>query len=241
MKLKATLLLLASLAALVGCSSPDEHTEPLEHAKPEEVAAFFGEDITYSKGRHALTNDAGPKGTYLEITLHDDKLAAQYGDLSLPASNCAYLSYKNLPAAERRQYDYLKITMQDGLATPSYVFLKPELAQATQAAANLDTLMTLFKERNYQAVVNTFNPSALTPTGRTQLLTDLAALEQRVGPVQQYYLEGYAPMPQADRKHLLMRLFVMLNHPQKATRALVVINPRMQSRQKFLYELNMLN
>ncbi len=241
MKLKVTLLFLASLAALGGCSSPDSYTEPLAHSTPEEVAAFLGENITYGKGRHTLSNDEGPKGTYLEITVHDDKLAAEYDDLGLPASNCAYLSYKNMPAAERQQYDYLKITMQGGLASPSFVFLKPELAQATQAAADLDTLMTFFKERNYQAVVNTFHPSALTPTARTQLPVNLAAIEQKFGPVQQYYLEGYAPMPQADKKNALIRLFVMLNHPQKASRALIVINPRMHPKENFLYELNMFN
>jgi hypothetical protein len=240
MKPKSTLFLFCGLLALAGCSSSTEHSEPLAHAKPDEVTAFFGENITYSKGNRAATDE--PKGTYLEITVHDDKLAEQYGDLSLPASNCAYLSYKNLPAAERQQYDYLKVTMQEALGTHSYTFPRAELALATEAATDLDALMTHFKDRNYPAVVNTFNSSAITPAMRTQLPADLATIEQKIGPVQQYYLEGYAPVqvPLAGKQQPLVRLFVTLSHPQKASRALVVINPSLHPQEQFLYGLNML-
>jgi hypothetical protein len=241
MTLKFTFLPLFSLAALASCAPATEPGEPVAYARPDEVTAFFGEDITYRKGRQTA---AEPKGTYLEVAVHDDKLAQQYGgDLSLPASNCAYLSYKNLPAAERSQYNYLKITMQDGLTPSSFDFPAPELAQATRAAADLDTLMTLFKDRNYPAVVNTFNASAITPTMRAQLPADLATIEQKMGPVQQYYLEGYAPVQEqvAGKKQALVRLFVTLSHPQKASRALVVVDPARRPREPFLYGLNLLN
>jgi len=241
MQLKNTLAFLFGLTLLVSCSSAPEHTEPLKRAVPEEVTAFFGEDITYGKGHHTSTGE--PKGTYLEVAVHDEKLGQQYGDLSLPASNCAYLSYKNLPATERQQYDYFKITMQDGSTPHSYTFPRLELAQAAQAATDLDVLMTSFKDRNYPAVVNTFSASAITPEIRAQLPANLATIEQKIGPVQQYYLEGYAPTQVllAGKKLRLIRLFVTLSHPKKASRMLVVIDPELQSKDKFLYGLNILN
>jgi hypothetical protein len=241
MKLKITQLLFVSLGLLAGCSSSTEHAERIDHTRPDEVTAFFGENITYSKGQHTAANE--PKSTYLEVTIHDDKLAQQYTDLSLPASNCAYLSYKNLPAAERRQYDYLKITMQGAGTAPSYTFPSSELALATQAATNLDMLMTRFKDRDYPAVINTFSPSALTPEMRAQSLSLLTAMEQQNGPVQQYYLEGYEPaQAQLAGKELpLVHLFVTLSHPKKASRLLVAINPGLPPKEQFLYGLDIPN
>ena len=240
MTLKITRFLLIGFAVLAGCSSSTEPTEPLQRKSPDELTAFFGENITYSKG-HQAANE--PKGTYLEVTIHDDKLAQQYADLGLPASNCAYLSYKDLSAAERQQYDYLKITMQDASAARSYAFPRADLALATQAATDLDVLMTHFKERNYPAVLGSFNPRALTPAMRAQSFSYLAAIEQQKGPVQQYYLEGYAPAQVllAGKKLPLVHLFVTLSHPQKASRIVVAIDPSLRPEEKFLYGLDIIN
>jgi hypothetical protein len=241
MQLKITRLLLVGFAVLAGCSSATEPTEPLTRKSPAELTAFFGENITYRKGHQAAADE--PQGTYLEVTIHDDKLAQQYADLRLPASNCAYLSYKDLSAAERQQYDYLKVTMQDASAARSYTFPRAELARATQAATDLDVLMTHFKERNYPAVLSTFSPSALTPAMRAQSLSYLTAIEQQKGPVQQYYLEGYAPAQAllAGKKLSLVHLFVTLSHPQKASRVVVAVDPGLRPEEKFLYGLNVIN
>jgi hypothetical protein len=64
MKLKITLLLFVSLGLLAGCSSSTEHAERIQHSRPDEVTAFFGENITYSKGHRLVANK--PNGTYLE-------------------------------------------------------------------------------------------------------------------------------------------------------------------------------
>ncbi|MVN77113.1 hypothetical protein GO988_12325 [Hymenobacter sp. HMF4947] len=225
------------LGLLAGCTSPTEKQGL------DAVAQFYGDKVSYSKGSHLSTNAAEPQGKYLEVKVFNTKLSKEFSDLRLPASNCAYLTYSSLAPAERQAYNYVKVTLQDSLTEHSYTFKAPELALATQAATDLDRLMTHFKDRDYNGVVNSFNPATLPPDVRANLPTSLAELEKKTGPVTQYYLQGYAltSAPVAGRSQQLVRLFVTVQRAQKAGKLLAVINPQLRPNEKFLYGLNILD
>lgn len=218
-------------------------TTPTEKQGLDAVAQFYGDKVSYSKGSHFSTNAAEPQGKYLEVKVFNAKLSREFADLRLPASNCAYLTYRSLAPVERQAYNYLKVTLQDSLTTHSYTFKAPELALATQAASDLDQLMTRFKDRDYDGVVNSFTPSALPPATRASLPASLAELEKKTGPVTQYYLQGYAltSAPVAGRPQQLVRLFVTVQRAQKPGKLLAVINPQLRPNEKFLYGLNILD
>ena len=236
MKLTTTLWLLLGL--LASCSSATEKQALYE------ISEFYGGSVRLSSGRNFSTNGEEPKGHYLAIALNNPGLGRHFEDFRLPASNCAYLAFNNLKPAEREDYDFVKVTLQDSAGTHGYSFTQDDLKQALAAGENLRTLIFNIQGSDYVAAANNFNSDALGTTPRDSLPSIMYRLGARINPFTEYRIHGFALVrePMRGRPLPLVRLFVSVPRPPQPDHHLVfVINPALSDKEHFLYGMNVLD
>ncbi|MGI4871065.1 MAG: hypothetical protein ACRYFX_07790 [Janthinobacterium lividum] len=236
MKLQLTTCCLA-LALLAGCSSNSEKQGV------DAVTGFYGGTVRYSKGSHFSTDATEPQGEYLEVALDKPGLNRHFSDPRIPASNCAYLVYKQLAPTERQDYSYLKVTLTDSGTTHGYTYPVAGLQLATQAANLLTPLMANLQQHHYHAIANNFNPvglRAMSPDSLTSLITRIG---KEIGPITAYALQGHgiAPITLAGKPQQLVRLFVRISEPAPTRKLLIVVNPSQKADEKYIYGLNFFN
>lgn len=236
--MKPTFLVLGlALGLLAGCSSNPEKQDA------DAVANFYGGTVRYAKGSHFSTNADEPQGTYLEVTLDKPGLGRHFSDLRIPASNCAYLTYQQLPQAERQAYSYLKVSLTDSGITHRYTYPVAGLQLAVQATSLLTPLVAQLQQHQYQALAANFNPVGLHPMSPDSLTALLTRVGQEIGPISAYSLQGHdvASVTLAGKSQQVVRLFVRITEPAPARKLLVVVSPSQPANGKYIYGLNFFN
>lgn len=222
MKLLLTVISFLAFSLLSGCSTVTEE------AGLKAIADFYGGSVFLKKGANISTTATEPQGSYLEVALTRTGISTYYRDLQIPASNCAFLVYKNLRPRQRTDYGYFKVIIQDSTTSHTYTFSPADLELATQSIKNLNDLMFNLQGEDFSAVVGKLDPAATGTMSGDSVAANLQRISQKLAPFSGYQVQGFEieKAPLAGKVTPIVRFALSVAREQKGTVPLLAfLNP----------------
>ena len=172
MKRNLSWILLALVFTLNSCGKLS--ITPNEDKGIKEVLNFYGGECKYSKGASVSTEKG--KQRYFELEMSKITTIEEFMEVAeLPASNIAYLFYKNL-RAEREHYDEIHVVIDNGKGKSFEMkYPKPGLDIVEKKVSLMNTIARHIQDKNFDAIKQSIseNPMiALTPIKSKNNLVD---------------------------------------------------------------------
>jgi hypothetical protein len=215
------LLLFGLLLWLVGC------TPNVSHDGTQAILDFYGGQLLANVGVAASTEADAVKGHYLELVLVNDELTKGVDQLSVPASNCAYLFYHNVIPAERAKYDYIKVRIQGKNASYEESFSMKDLGIVDLAKDQFDSFGQVLKHEQYEQLPSLIVPGVVDATGLEAFMKGALDNNQRFGPVTGFRLNGFAFAEYEDhgQKRRYVDMFALVTRPRNQSLGHLAIDP----------------
>jgi hypothetical protein len=155
----------------------------------KEILDFYGGYCKYAIGVSASTETGKKKYFELELS-KSDAIEERAKVAQMPASNIAYLFYKNLNQEERDNYDEIHTVLifADG-EKMTFEFPTKQLELVKQKMKVVDKIVDLIKEKNFEALRPLLNDTAFVTYDKNELITNLTNFDPQFGNV----TEGFRP------------------------------------------------
>lgn len=201
MKNLVILILIASTLTITSCGNRHEgEQKPTllsnalsitdnEDKGVKEILDFYGGYCKYAIGASASTETGKKK--YFELELSKSDVIEEKAKVAqMPASNIAYLFYKNLNKEERENYDEIHTVLifADG-EKMTFEYPREQLELVDQRIKVVNKVVGLIKEKNFEALRLMLNDTALVTYDKNELITNLAKVDPQFGNV----TEGFRP------------------------------------------------
>jgi len=194
-------ILIASALAITSCGNRHEGEQKPsllsnalsitdnEDKGVKEILSFYGGYCKYSVGASASTETGKKK--YFELELSKSDAIEERADVAqMPASNIAYLFYKNLNKEERANYDEIHTVLifADG-EKMTFEYPSKQLELVDQRMKIVYKVVGLIKEKNFEALRPMLNDTELVTYDKNELITNLTNVDPQFGNV----TEGFRP------------------------------------------------
>ena len=169
----------------------------------KEIVTFYSGQIHFAKGATPATADS-PQNRFFEVTLSDsetiDKLADQ---ASLPASNMAWLMYKNM-GTEVNNYDEIHsaLVFGDGKKVTTK-FPVSDLKIVAKKMVLLNKIVSIIKSRRYGDLRPYINDKELFDYDKEEIIKKLIDLDDDFGTVSSFSPFGFKRNKTIDGKSIL--------------------------------------
>jgi hypothetical protein len=177
------ILFLIILTALFSCNPLDN-----EAKGASEVISYYGGSCKYAIGVSQSTNHS--KNQYLELELSDSETIERYIDIpDFPASNIAYLCYKQLGKSTER-YNQIKSTLvfKSGKKT-SFTYPTSQLSVVAKKMILLDRVIGLIKSNDFSSLKLMLNDSIVIKYNKDTLISNIKKAESELGDI-----KGFRPL-----------------------------------------------
>jgi hypothetical protein len=148
----------------------------------KEILNFYGGYCKYSLGASASTDDGNKKFFELELS-KSDVIEKQSKAAQMPASNIAYLFYKNLKN-EKSNYEEIRTVLifADGeKMTFKFPAKQLELVESRMNVAN--KVVGLIKEKKFEELKPLLNDNKLVSYNKDELVKNLISIDSQFGNV----------------------------------------------------------
>lgn len=199
---KTVLFLLFSVSLLVSCGGgKDGEIKPTllsnlvsitdnEDKGVKEILKYYGGYCEYSIGVSASIPEG--KSKYFELKLSKSEAVEGYQNLiKMPASNMAYLFYKNLKE-ERENYSEIRtvIVLKNGREVSS-TFTKEELQEVVDRIPTAEQALKFIKGKDFKAVETLIENESFYNYNKADLITQLEKIDPEFGEVTGYLPYGF--------------------------------------------------
>lgn len=155
----------------------------------KEILSFYGGYCKYSKGVSASTGTGKKK--YFELELSKSNAIEEDAKVAkMPASNIAYLFYKNLNKEERENYDEIHtVLIFSNGEKMNFEYPSDQLELVDQRMKVVYKVVELIKEKNFEGLRPMLNDTAFFSYDKNELITNLTKVDSQFGNV----TEGFLP------------------------------------------------
>lgn len=161
-----------------------------EYKGVKEILDFYGGQCKYSIGASASTNEGSKK--YFELEMSKSEEIEKYSQVvEMPASNVAYLFYKNL-TEEKANYSEIHsvIIFNDGSKkTFKYPVDKLEIVNTKMTLVN--KVIGLIKDKNFEAIKPMLNDTSFVRYNKNELINNITKIDPTFGTVKEFMLYGF--------------------------------------------------
>lgn len=191
MKLKRTILLFGLIALITSCVGKLVSATDNEEKGVSEVVEFYGGECRFSVGVSASTSDGGSK--YFELEMSKSKVIESYADVAeMPASNVAYLFYRNLEG-EKSNYDKIHVILKfdDGdEVTVKYPLEQLEIVK--DRMSTVEKIVELIKLKQFQEIKPFLNDSSTVEYDKDVLIANMERIDPDFGEVKEFVPYGFS-------------------------------------------------
>ncbi|MEZ4805209.1 MAG: hypothetical protein R2852_06935 [Bacteroidia bacterium] len=155
----------------------------------KEILNFYGGECKYSIGASA-SSEIGEKH-YFELELSKSDAIEEITEIAqMPASNIAYLFYRNLNEEERKKYDEIHVVLIFSSGKKmKFNYSSQQLKLVNQRMKVVDKIVGLIKEKNFEALRPMLNDTTFISYDRNELISNLIKFDPQFGNV----TEGFRP------------------------------------------------
>ncbi|WP_345223364.1 hypothetical protein [Hymenobacter koreensis] len=228
-------LLLLPLA-LPNCRGPEAPSvEPLRR--------FYGAGSATVAEGVAQPAPGRPHGRYFGITLAGgmaERMEQSFQTLHLPASNCAYLFYRQLSPRHRATHAFVRITLKGKTTSSQFEFPLAHLARVERSEALLKRALPLLQAGDYDALLAKGNPWGGSVAAWQRAKPRFRQLDSDYGRVCSFSLQGFAYLTPTlgGRTRPLIRLAGVLVRAKRNHQFAWVVDPNAAPQSPYLYGFN---
>ncbi|SFT40070.1 hypothetical protein SAMN05216474_0352 [Lishizhenia tianjinensis] len=202
MKLKQTILLFGLTAFITSCAEKREGEQKTtllsnflsitdnEDKGVKEILDFYGGQCKYAVGASASTTSG--KSKYFELEMSQSEAIERYSKIpQMPASNVAYLFYKNLKD-EKNNYDEIHTVLK--LNDGDEMTFKYPIEQLDIVACRMQTVekvVELIKSKQFHEIKTLLNDTSVANYYKNELVTNLENIDSQLGELQMFLPYGF--------------------------------------------------
>lgn len=197
------LALFLSILIITSCNNKHEGADtksgpstPLQRTANEdkglmEFLNFYGGTCKCAVGA-SLSNEEGTN-KYFEIEISESQGIEKYSDKpEMPASNIAYLFYKNLKE-EKNNYDEIHVVLLfKNNNKKSYSFSKSDLEKVDKKMHVVYKVIDIIKSKNFENIRAMLNPDTSTVHyDKNELISNLEKIDPQFGEIKEFIPYGF--------------------------------------------------
>jgi hypothetical protein len=203
MKIKKSILLIGIIGLLISSCADKKDGEQKttllsnfvsitdnEDKGVKEVLGFYGGYCKYAVGASAST-DKG-KSKYFELEMSKSEVIDSYSDVAqMPASNVAYLFYKNL-AEEKENYNEIHtvIVFADG-DEMTFKYPTEQLEIVQNRMKSVKQIISLIKSKDFQGIKPLLNDASVAKYDKNELVANMEKVDSNFGDVKEFLPYGF--------------------------------------------------
>ena len=192
-----------------------------ETSAVQEVLNFYGGICNRIKG---FSHKNGETENYFKLEMSKSDLLEQYTSmLDIPASNIAYIFYKNL-GDEKGKYTHIKvkINLNNG-QDHEYKYSTKELKEIQSFEPILLNTPQKVKDQDYTGLIKTFDDSIAMNLTESQLRSLCSSVDSTYGDIKEIQFQGFAfANAESDGKPLIYLAGVMVREKENTQFSLFV-------------------
>lgn len=214
MNLKHTILIFGLIAVITGCAEKKEGEQKNtllsnfvsitdnEDKGVKEILNFYGGQCKYAVGASTSTDEG--KSKYFELKMSQSEVIESYSKVAqMPASNVAYLFYKNLKD-EKNNYDEIHTVLKfnDG-DEMTFEYPIEQLDIVASRLPTVEKIIELIKSKQFQNIKPFLNDSSVAQYDKNELVTNMEKVDSRFGEVKEFMPYGFRFNETDDGKNYL--------------------------------------
>ena len=214
MKSKSFNLLVGLTVILFGCAEKKEGEQKTtllsnfisitenEDKGIKEILAFYGGQCKYAVGVSASTDQGKEK--YFELEMSQSEIVEKYANMAqLPASNVAYIFYKNLKEEKDHYHEiHTVLTFKDG-GEMTYTYPMEQLDLVAGRMPTVQKIVELIKTNQFQEIKPFLNDTSVAKYDKNELVTNMEKLNPQLGEVKEFLLYGFRITEKENGKRYL--------------------------------------
>jgi hypothetical protein len=179
------ILFLIMLTALLSCNPLDNEVKGVS-----EIISYYGGNCKYAIGVSESTNHN--KNQYLELELSNSETIERYIDIpDFPASNIAYLCYKELGESAER-YNQIKsvLVFRNGKKV-SFTYQISQLSVVAKKMILLNRVIDLIKAHDFSSLKLMLNDNTVIKYNKDTLISSIKKAEYQLGDIKGFRSLGF--------------------------------------------------
>lgn len=156
----------------------------------KEILEYYGGKCIYSTGASASSK----KGmlSYFKLEISQSEIIELHADVaSMPASNVAYLFYKNLKE-EKNNYNEIRVVLKfNGGEKLQFKYPMEHLKLVADRMPTVENVVDLIKKKEFKKINTFLNDSSVIQYNKTELTTNLEKFNSRYGEVKEFIPYGF--------------------------------------------------
>lgn len=228
MKVMKTLYCCCILLFLFNCVSKKE----LDSLN--EISRFYGGDVNLTYGFIASTRDEDNEtnGKYFKITVTGSTSVQQFENLSLPASNIAYLFVKNLSKENLENYSYIVVIIKNEGPDYKEEYSIASLQEIKKQLPIFNKVSLLLKSKNYPELFSRFHKEVTANLDENKFKQETEDLDSIYGKIESLQFQGftYSTEQIGETYSDLIRLSGVLVREKQNTQFSITIDPAIKKR-----------
>lgn len=214
MKLKQTILLFGLIALMTNCAEKKDGEQKNtllsnfvsitdnEDKGVKEILEFYGGQCKYAVGASASTDEG--KSKYFELEMSQSEVIESYSKVAqMPASNVAYLFYKNLKD-EKSNYDEIHTVLKfnDG-DEMTFKYPVEQLDIVSSRMPTVEKIVELIKLKQFQEIKPLLNDTSVANYDKNELVTNMENIDSQFGELKEFLPYGFRINETEDGKRYL--------------------------------------
>ena len=202
MKLKQTILLFGFIALITSCTEKREGEQKStllsnfvsitdnEDKGVKEILEFYGGQCKYAVGASASTDEGESK--YFELEISQSEVIESYSNVAqMPASNVAYLFYKNLKE-EKNNYNEIHTVLKfDDGNEMTFKYPVEQLDIVASRMPTVEKVVGLIKSKQFQEIKPLLNDTSVAKYDKNELVTNMEKIDSQFGEVKEFLPYGF--------------------------------------------------
>lgn len=180
----------------------------------KEILSFYGGYCKYAIGYSASTREGKKK--YFELEISKSDIIEKYKNVvEMPASNIAYLFYRNLKN-EKNNYDEIHtVIIFKDKSKVTLDYSKETLAIVDNKMNVVEKLVNLLKRKNYEGIKPFLKPdTTYIHYDKDELVSNLTKVELQLGTIKEFLPYGFRFNDKKDQQAFLHISGVLLRDKQ---------------------------
>lgn len=156
----------------------------------KEILAFYGGYCKYAVGV-SVSTDKG-KSKYFELEMSKSEVINNLSDnAQLPASNVAYLFYKNLKAEKENYKEIHTVIVFENGSKKKFVFPTDKLEIVEGRMKSVEHIVSLIQAKDFDGIKPFLNDTSLIVYDKNRLVTNMEKMDDTFGTVKEFLPYGF--------------------------------------------------
>lgn len=202
MKITQAFILLGMIMLIMSCADKKEgELKPTlisnfvtvsdnEYKGVNEILEYYGGYCEYSVGASASTEEGKKK--YFELKMSKSDALEQFADKAeMPASNIAFLFYKNLIEEKDNYNEIHTVILFNDNEEMTFIFPTEQLKLVEERISTIETLVDKIKNKKFDQIAELINDQSVFKYDKLELIKSLEEVNPNFGEVEEFWPLGF--------------------------------------------------